>query len=216
MIEHSIIFSGDMARVLEGRKTQTRRVIKSQPSSTQRWEAEIFTEHNTTFAKFVMLYYFINTSPFAGIVKCPYGQSGDRLWVKETWANAPHGIIYKANFNTADGFGSEVVDLPTGRTIPLVWKSPRFMSRRYSRITLEILSIRAQRLQDITEEDCCAEMGIPLKWPGPGSEPYKRDLRTSFSYLWDAINAKRGFGWNVNPWVWVIEFRKMEEMRNDN
>ena len=80
------------------------------------------------------------------------------------------------------------------------------MPRWASRITLEIVDIRFERLQEISEADCCAELGAPLVWPGDGPEPYHRDLRGAYRYLWDSLNAKRGYPWSNNPLVWVISF----------
>lgn len=182
MKERPILFSSPMVRtILEGRKTQTRRVIKPQPVSGVRFSpfvpGQVEDGHGQE-------------------MRCPYGV--ERLWVRETWAenkvlpiaDRPVGdYIYRA-----DGVYSGT------------WKPSIFMPRRASRITLEVVSVRVERLQSISERDCCLEMGCAVEWPGPGPEPYKRNLRTSFGILWDTINAKRGYGWDKNPWVWVVEF----------
>ena len=96
------------------------------------------------------------------------------------------------------------------------WRPSIFMPRWASRITLEIVSVRAERVQDISENDAEAE-GIELwqevffrEYNKPDNNPgWTRDPRLSFQTLWDSINAKRGYGWDVNPWVWVIEFKKL-------
>ena len=173
MSEHPILFSGEMVRViLEGRKTQTRRVLKG------------------TY-----------TDPGSG----PYGCTGDRLWVKETFSYAPKGYVYRADFK--DGHGQEVVDLATGDTVPLIWKPSIFMPRKASRITLEITRIGYDWLHNITQIDAAKEgVSIPV-----GKYPIKEDAQEyvyEFAELWDSINFKRGYGWETNPMVWVIEFRR--------
>lgn len=91
------------------------------------------------------------------------------------------------------------------------WHSPIYMPRWASRITLEIAGVRVERLQSISYEDCCRETGAPLKWEGEGPEPYRRDMHGSFQILWDGINAKRGYSWDSNPWVWAIEFKRIAQ-----
>ena len=199
MSEHAILFSGEMVRaILEGRKTQTRRVIKDVPEHITHVEY-IPSDFDEPFE-----FRFTRDDHISGFWdKCPYGRTGDRLWVKETFAKFPGGVIYKADYR--DGlFGSNIVMLATGEQFPLVWKSSRFMPREASRINLEIVRVRVERLQVITIEDILAEGIPPLACDEDGSEMYE-----AYADLWDEINAKRGFGWDVNPWVWVIEFKKV-------
>jgi hypothetical protein len=96
------------------------------------------------------------------------------------------------------------------------WRPSIFMPRWASRITLEVVNIRVERVQDISEWDAMAE---GIRWDDDkegyvGSEDgrffHGSDIRTSFQLLWDSINAKRGYGWDSNPWCWVVEFRKVE------
>jgi hypothetical protein len=169
--ERPILFSGPMVlAILEGRKTMTRRVRKPQP--------KLFD----TTARMV--------------IGCPYGQPGDRLYVKETFLpwDASGGVekyLYRATEHGTAYDGS--------------WKSPLFMPRKASRITLEITGVRVERVQEITWEDAKAE-GITYDgFPDSACEFYRQE----FKILWDSINAKRGFGWDVNPWVWVIEFKQI-------
>ena len=198
MKEHPIIFSTDMVRaILEGRKTQTRRVIKPQPKIEI--EGQLRTSQET-----------INNavSHFTKIVlKCPYGQVGQRLWVREPWYPNPATCtpIYKANY--------PFEKKPQVWSADAKWKSSVFMPRWASRINLEITGLRVERLQEITEEDAVAEgieewQGMFREYDKPDSNPgWARDPILSYQTLWDSLNAKRGYGWETNPWVWVIEFR---------
>ena len=193
--ERPIIFSGPMVRaILEDRKTQTRRVIKPQPTHF----------HDFGNGRLPCKSDMTKTPSCADEIPCPYGQPRDRLWVRETWK--PHiqtsihsTAIYKADYALSGGPGP--------------WKPSIFMPRWASRLTLEIAGIRVERVQEITEKDAVAE-GIIVQpghlwWPLGSKEPMKQYThRQAFSALWDSINAKRGFGWDKNPWVWVIEFRK--------
>lgn len=189
MKERPILFSSKMVRaILEGRKTQTRRVIKPQPEQyeakpwghflgwkgTRGWKIEDLARH------------------------CPYGKSGDRLWVRESHKIIkediycgdvnlrPKGVYYRAT--------DKYLEDP-------VWTPSIHMPRWASRITLEIKNIRVERVQDISENESWKEGApvkhIPFKFP-------RADIW--FLELWDSINKKRGYGWDVNPWVWVIEF----------
>jgi hypothetical protein len=99
----------------------------------------------------------------------------------------------------ADGGTAENKD----GTLKSPWKSPMFMPRRASRITLEITDIRVERVQEINRGDAMAE-GCPFQNMTIGDDP-----RRWYRDLWDFINAGRGFGWKENPWVWVIEFKKL-------
>ena len=137
-------------------------------------------------------------------VKCPYGVIGDRLWVRETWAQIPEmrpsgyftdpKWIGRNYWYRADG------DKPTWGGN---WRPSIFMRREACRIILEITDIRAERLQEMTEEDAIREgaqcAGFPASLTNLGA----------FAGLWNSLNAKRGFGWNENPWVWRIEFRRI-------
>ena len=128
---------------------------------------------------------------------------GDKLWVKEKWAPAGNSCI---RFDS-DGFTVSLTDELKPyywadsseldrRALRNSWKPSTFMPREASRITLEITAVRAERLQDISEEDVEAE-GFPTKG--------------YFELLWDGIYHKKGFGWDKNPWVWVISFKKLEK-----
>jgi len=207
MIEHPILFSIDMVRtILDGRKTQTRRVIKPQPADDLKWMGWIIGTGSKS-DKSIGCAQWVDEFPLSTkhhTVRCPYGHTGDRLWVKETFAKSPTSFIYRADWN--DGHGQEVVDLPTGRTVPLLWKSARFMPHIVSRITLEIVNIRAGLLQKITDDDAIQEGVDRTNTSIPGY------ARTRFMDLWNSIYFSRPENkWKVNPWVWVIEFKRLEQ-----
>lgn len=240
MAELPILFGGPMVKaILEGRKTQTRRVIKPQPP---------VVEHEQFFPS-IGIWLCKAEGHDEKMLKCPYGIPGDRLWVRETfttfrkdteaegaakleaakkiasiedlerWSNMPSGgggqsVLYKADFG-------EWADNPESDLGP--WKPSIHMPRWASRILLEIVSIRVERVQDITSEDALAE-GIEDVGGQASCNPYRNYLKgepgemnmhcsaptRSFQTLWDSINAKRGFGWDANPWVYRIEFRRAE------
>lgn len=189
-------------------KTQTRRVITPQPtfqhgnwmwSKTKKgWTWEIHWDGEIANPELLSA--------------CPFGRPGDRLWVRENWMK--HGVMeldpnYRGAFYQADG--KTYVDPVTTKICK--WKPSIHMPPWASRITLEIKTIRIERLQQITEADARAE----------GCEGY-RDLdadpfndiepREEFQELWDSLNVKRGFGWDKNPWVWVVEFKRVFDVKD--
>ena len=194
MKERPILFSGAMIRaILDGTKTQTRRVMKPQPNTLAEYEFSPYIGH-------------INLSlQSKQVVKCPYGTPGDGLWVRETFAYYPDvkHVIYR------EREGAELA--AQGTDLSGCWKPSIFMPRWASRITLEVKAVRVERVQDITEDDAKAEGATPLEVPHLREAMEQGGLRYGahkfgFSELWDSINAKRGFGWDANPWVWVVEF----------
>jgi hypothetical protein len=130
-------------------------------------------------------------------VKARY-QPGDRLWVRETWAanipGCPNGITYKADHIDPKG---------DGPANPIKWKPSIHMPKAAARIWLEVVNVRVERLQEITYDDCLRE----------GMWNCGTDVNTlaAFQDLWQNLNAKRGFGWNANPYVWVYELKRVEE-----
>lgn len=175
--ERPILFSAPMVRaILEGRKTQTRRIVKPQPAGE--WAAP-------------------------GKTACPYGRPGERLWVRETWSRAK---LYPAShelFYRADGECN-------GRQLSLSyieregrWRPSIHMPRWASRIDLEITAVRVERLQEISVGDCCEE-GAPIY---DGDEGQTHAVQTWYRELWEQINGPGS--WDLNPWVWVIEFKKI-------
>lgn len=202
MKERPILFNGEMVRaILEGRKAQTRRVVKHQPCGG--WEFDgvygKITSHHPQRGKFgAFLRRGVDTSwPELGIIPCPFGQPGDRLWVKETYAAWPAGhddpeLIYRAHWSVPEAHA------PTCKG----WTPSIHMPRWASRITRKITNIRVERLNKITRGDAMAE-GCPFPNMADGPDP-----REWFSDLWESINGKGS--WDANPWVWVIEFRKLD------
>ena len=198
MKERPILFSAEMVRaILAGRKTQTRRVVKS-PVSTHCNILGISAEHEPMILH--------KDDWFKPCEWSPYGIPGDRLWVRETWAAPgnwddikPSKLIEYPGFNTdliayraTEKFGDAY----------FTWRPSIFMPRWASRILLEITDVRVERLQEITMQDAIAESAPTLKGcPDP---------RVYFKDLWDEINADRGFSWDVNPWVWVIKFKVLK------
>lgn len=200
--DYPILFSGAMVKAIrEGRKTKTRRVL----NRNKLYNGFAFDDPRIARA-------------------CPYGQAGSRLWVRETWWGWGHfeetgkltesgkpEVEFVLAKNTVVSY---VVDQPT-RPVLRYTTDPRdrwhkrpsiFMPRWASRITLEITDGRVEKLQDISEEDAQAE-GITERLRLPGTKPY---YALAFSKLWDSINAKRGYGWATNPWVWVISFKQVQ------
>ena len=203
MKERPIIFSTEMVRaILEGRKTQTRRVIKPQPTKGLLigcyWE-----DGKPETAEWCLADKYgdpIDAKP----LNCPYGPVGDRLWVKETFQTlgSKKNTVYRATG------GAELtwnINGTTHRETLKKWRSPLFMPRWASRITLEITGLRVERLQDITEEDAVIE-GLP-----PREQTGFDTARYRYHILWDSLNAKRGYAWESNPWVWVIEFKRLSD-----
>ena len=177
MKSRPIIFSGESVRaILEGRKTQTRRVMKPQPE---------WVEHLGRRGC-----WYRNSCPRPDIKSelMPYApyRSGDRLWVREAWINLESEDHYKADIV----YKTDDYELPKC----LKWRNPMFMPRWASRLTLKIINVRVERLQCIF--DCDA-------W----SEGYH--TIADFVFEWDKLNAKRGFSWDANPWVWVVEFMRI-------
>jgi len=242
MKERPIIFSAPMVRaILEGRKSQTRRVIKPQPTVT-----EVLLRQRGAWIAGESLSDQVNAAWQHGFVdvSCPYGQPGDRLWVRETFASW-HGTeifsgrpwpctAYRAgrswiNGNCPDRARGEVFwRAPDYKPEAVKWKPAIHMPRAFSRILLEITDVRVERVQDIDDGDALEE-GIHTVEIGSGYSPRFSAFSDSwqaivesqarahdwphdaFRDLWDTINAKRGFGWDANPWVWALTFKRVED-----
>lgn len=194
MNEKPILFSGPMVRaILAGKKTQTRRIIRADLGDPEFWEPKRPGAWD----------YWDATTNQTEERYSPYGEPGDRLWVRETWTRievdgGDHEVLYRAD----DG-----EDLVPGADRVWNWKPSIFMPRAASRISLEVTNLRVERLQAITEEDAKAE-GVGVENCGVGEDggPIKSH-RTAYARLWDTINGDRGL-WAENPWVWVVEFKR--------
>ena len=194
MKERPILFSTEMVRaLLDNRKTVTRRVVKLHPT---RAEKVIQLTHPSDKGYFN----FVSPDGWAHSLQCPYGVVGDRLWVRETWSwgirfdehgNKTEPIVYRADANP------DTVSVFDGS-----WNPSIHMPRAASRITLEITNVRVERLQEITIADCKKE--------GFSTVPMLNEAFVDLAKHWDLLNAKRGYSWGINPWVWVIEFKNMK------
>jgi hypothetical protein len=200
MKERPTIMSGESVRaILDGRKTVTRRVIKPQASPPPA-RFVYFGSGNLWIAE--------SNSGKVGIfnpnhVKCPYGKIGDRLWVRETWAEAH----YWTNDIDSETPIYRAFDDKTAIK-KVVWKSPVTMPRWASRLTLEITDIRVERLQGITEEQAIAEGMYGDFMMAVGSFGNKHEsVITQYHIVWNSLNAKHCYPWASNPWVWVLEFK---------
>lgn len=202
MTEHSIIFNGDMVRaILRGEKAQTRRPVKPQPATGCIYS--INGAHNAalhlTDAGCQVRYIPPTGRSKDHLLLCPFGQPGDRLWVRETFAlgEPPYfGVAYRAD----EGDNPEDVGGERQKWTPSI-HMPRYLSR----ITLEITDINVERVQDITADEAIKEGVVD-----PIMGTYGLSPKTVFRDMWNDIYAERGLGWNENPWVWAITFRRVE------
>lgn len=212
MSEKPILFSGEMVRaILEGRKTQTRRILKVQPIDilpmkipnmwvTLRIKDQKNPENNR-----------------GNLIGCRYGRVGDRLWVRESFREL---IDLGAGTDSSGDYYEYKADGLPDYNPDVKWKPSIHMPREASRITLEIVSVRVERLQEITKSDAKAE-GVSNVWhwdkdrnakhPEHFSRGALSTYVANYSVLWDKLNKERGYGWNVNPFVWVVEFKKVEQ-----
>ncbi len=217
--ERPILFSGPMVRaILEGRKTQTRRVVKLQPGP----DAYI-----TPFEDRFVYGGLIGDIPSQvrhGVIDCPHGRRQDRLWVRETWARTIDDISRGCVFYKADQrfFSYVCDDEGDGDPVRVTTEAPRVeqwglpkckpsihMPRWASRITLEVTAVRVERLQQISEADAIAE-GCSVVG---NAEARNIELpREQFATLWKSINGPKS--WDANPWVWVVEFERVLSATN--
>jgi hypothetical protein len=220
MRERPILFSAPMVRaVLAVTKTQTRRIVKPQPLD----DAPELATHLARRGH----YEWFNREDQCSW-KCPYGAPGDRLWVREAWADltATHGQRWE-RFNEetrlyergthpfiwyrADG---DQPDTGNGALNQERWRPSIYLPRWASRILLEVTGVRIERLQEISEADAIAE-GLfkdqAVRWTTwSATEEHREHLTPIEAYreLWEAINGRGS--WDANPWVWVISFRRIQ------
>jgi len=206
MKEKPILFKGDMVRaILEGRKTETRRIVK--PIHKKACGFNVVFNHDDSFHGVLD---FDEDEMSYDNYSWPYGQVGDRLWVRETIGCYQGGVVRRAD----NEYNSIIDDDPD-----LNWTPSIFMPWVACRLFLEITEISVERVRDITTMSAINEgihqtiggfMGNIPAWANPEGEGHFYDNRTSienFRNLWDSINKKRGFSWKSNPWVWVIKFK---------
>ena len=193
MKERPILFSGPMVRaILEGRKIQTRQIAKEETVSVKGK-----VRHFEQVAHRVIRP--DGTAVAAFLERCPYGQPGDRLWARETFAR----------------IGDETCFAADGTIIGCHrWLSPVCMPRSASRITLDITGVRVERLQDISEADARAEgavqIGVETGQITASSQPIEiGSYVADYCDIWSDINGRHS--WDANPWVWVIEFKQLEK-----
>lgn len=236
--ERPVLFKGEMVRaILADRKTCTRRLQglellneKDAPDATfDDWKDSIdnWTVRDGDGHSGVGWYAWVTDEGDSGsfLLECPYGVPGDRLWVRETWRpRQEHNC--GANLGQCD-CDAEVIrirydadgaetEFPYPEDIPSDWEIPSaaargnvpsiFLPRWASRITLEVIDVRVERLQQISPADAQAE-GIDLTGQF-GIDP--NDFVCEFAELWDSINGKKT-PWPVNPWVWRVAFRRIEQ-----
>ncbi|PFG24585.1 hypothetical protein ATH90_3395 [Pseudomonas lurida] len=189
--ERPILFSAPMVRAIpEGRKTVTRRAVKGSGLNF--------------LADFTPEYVALPENRF-----CPYGKPGDRLWVRETWARVgncdPGYLTFGATY--PDCLPPDLENIPAASDIR--WKPSIHMFRRDSRILLEITDVRVERLQDISRADIRAEgLQCPPELGSDDVSPNYRDwYPAAWRELWESINGDDS--WTANPWVWVVEFKRV-------
>jgi len=203
-----IIFSGPTVRaLLAGLKTQTRRVflvpdplgekraITSPSEEIQQWADGSF--------------HYLSTAALSGPYPCPYGQPHDLLWVRETFGCPCHNsmqpipgceLIYRAT-DEYDG------DYPLSG-----WRPSIHMPRWASRLTLYLTDVRVERVQEISDADAEAEGADVVTFPHVDDQ---RGMRDRFRCLWNSLNAKRGYPWAENPFVWVLAFKAINANVDD-
>lgn len=225
MRDHPILFSGSMIRaILAGTKTQTRRVMKPQPDSDAIITVgEIGTSRGAAYIRYPM------EGGHTLRVPCPYGEPESSLWVRETCradelASGLDGVRYLADDafreieNTEDAsdkwmdlrwYGNRASPVAPVKTVPAI-----HMPRWASRITLEITGIRVERLQVISEADAksegCGQVGVDTGMVSVSSAPIEiGSYIAAYCDLWESINGPGS--WDANPWVWVVEFRRVDK-----
>jgi hypothetical protein len=207
-----ILFSTPMVQaILNGSKIQTRRVIKPQPKESD-YLPEILYDH---FGK-----QFLNYRKDAVLVetkniKCPYGQIGDVLWVRETFYK-PVDFPFETQIYI---YKEQIISKNIINANEIKWKPSIFMIKEACRLFLKIKDIRVERLRDISENDAVSEGVMPVDKKISGElnlyADYFRNTtgyvmpQSSFRSLWKSINGEES--WEANPWVWVIEFERIEK-----
>lgn len=214
MKETPILMCGEMVRAtLEGRKTNTRRIVKPQPPADA-YRPVNHPHRGIRFGRDDASFWPGPNKKYAtNFLRCPYGQPGDRLWVRETWKPDP---AFGYPPNTKASSLDQGTNILYAATLPKEhpkatlqrWRPSIFMPRWASRITLEITGVRVERVQDISERGALAEGMTGIVG---GEDAYSNSdiclARPQFRMLWDRLNVRRGYGWEKNPWVWALTFK---------
>lgn len=198
-----ILFNTEMVRaILDGRKTCTRRLVKPQPDERHTYPLGVVTD--STEKKDVGCFGF-GIDEYGGSIqyaKPPY-QSGDILYVRETWSKGLERYIYRADYSDTEKF------YRNGKEIEMKWKPSIHMPKEAARIWLKVTDVRVERLQEITEagaakEGCVYDVEYALGNTAKGH----------FIEIWNSTIKKSDrdrYGWDASPWVWVIEFEQCEK-----
>ncbi|MCW3583979.1 hypothetical protein [Burkholderia cenocepacia] len=237
MTEHPILFNEPMSTAARsGQKSQTRRVaipkrsyidfIGGGPKGGPDWNDPScwgFEDLNTG------IWWALHGNEECRQIPCPYGNVGDRLWVRETYVAFGR---WETRFSVKKGrdewhfvdltletgreyrFGGDLPNAKRGSATPAWWRRPSiFMPRAASRTLLEVTGVRVERLQGISEADARTE-GVTIEdrhTVGYCAGEHLPPSIRAFRELWDGLNAEAGHGWDTNPWLWVIEFRRIEK-----
>ncbi|EMM3425586.1 hypothetical protein RRS04_000273 [Klebsiella aerogenes] len=206
MTERGMIFNAEMVRaILDGRKTQTRRIVKGTDGAVK-----FCKEWNINGEEvFVVLGEKDHTgmNPVLGAISCPFGAVGDRIWVREAFrvhsrATDVATLVYKAS--ERNSWTEQTRRVPVAvcnkPATPEKWTPSLHMPRWASRILLEITGVRVERLRSMSQDDARAEGVIAASGP--------MEAGLAFRELWDSIYGEES--WKDNPWVWVIEFKRVE------
>ncbi|EQA7873663.1 hypothetical protein ACX856_001594 [Klebsiella pneumoniae] len=238
MKERGMIFNAEMVRaILDGRKTQTRREVKlnldiARLATTYDWATSLAANHHQGLTeeqiqqkaeslRGVIHPVILDNGQMVSII-CPHGKPGDRIWVRETFCpvdDTQYGgekwVDYRATpkFEASHPAGWDVAP---NDAEALKWRPSIHMPRWASRILLEITDVRVERLQNISDEDVDSEgfagdyptSALPALFPGEPSDWSHLSMRDCYGALWKSIYGEES--WQSNPWVWVIEFKRVE------
>ena len=202
-----VAYQHEVKAILEGRQTMFRRVLKKQPPTGFDYKGD---DGGNPLLPKDSGHYWMDGYAMWRPRRCPYGQVGDRLWVRETWATEKRIDRFSPSYigNAGDvplwyPYDPRILEDRVERG---KWRPSIHMPRWASRITLEITGVKVERVQDISPQDIEREGLTPpsdsLNWVGT--------FQNNFRLLWDSINAKRGYGWDVNPWDFALTFKVVE------
>ncbi|WP_343726645.1 hypothetical protein [Burkholderia seminalis] len=221
MTEHPILFNEPMsAAARAGRKSQTRRPVRPQPEVSP--QGNLMGEWLRRPLDGLLLPKLQDIA-----IHCPYGAPGDRLWVREMhiaygrWETRYSAKKKRDEWHFVDmtletgreyRFDSVVPNAKRGDATPAWWRRPSiFMPRAAARTLFEVTGVRVERLQNISEPDARDE-GVTIAdrhMRGYSAGAFRPPSIRAFHDLWDSLNAARGYGWDTNPWVWVVEFKRI-------